>query len=243
MSGDAMDRVRAIDPCAPGRPGAGPAPTGARDAVLARARRERPPTPWRQGARVAAAGALAAGAVTAAVALVPGRGGDAPTAPPVIAGERAEVVAYIRGSGDARPNFRPLPGTAHAVFRHATPAGDYTIWRARTVGPRGAATVFVSPRAGVSGSVGVGQRIPDRPYVRHEGGAAVPGAAVREVYGRASADIARVVVILKDGSRRDAWTQGGWWVFTQPFGHPKPVGLEGFDAAGRRVAVNHRPVF
>jgi hypothetical protein len=178
--------------------------------------------------------------VVAAVALVPGSGEDV-AAPP--ADERDEVLALLRRMSSDRPDFTARPDTAHEVFSRRTAAGEFAIWRARTVGPRGAAIVFVSPRGGVTGSVGVERRLPAGPYVRHEGGAALPDAAVREVYGRASADVTRVVVVLKDGSRRDAWTRDGWWVFSQPYGHAKPVRLEAFDAAGRRVAQDRRPVF
>ena len=197
-------------------------------------------------------GVLVLGALVAVMALVPGAGDDPtaampvatptpPTAPDTPAGRRA-AVAYLANLSGRTPN-EPREPRRPGSCSHAHPHGAYTIWRARTEGARGSATLYSSPRTGMSSVIGVERRLPSVPYVVTVAGVAIPGAHAREVYGRGSAEVARVRVQLKDGPRRDAWVDHGWWVFSQDSGHPKPVSLEGLDAAGRVLVTNRKPIF
>jgi hypothetical protein len=48
--------------------------------------------------------------------------------------------------------------------------------------------------------------------------------------------VARVEVLLTDGSRRRAIPRDGWFVFTQDDGRAKPVPLIGLDGRSRVAA-------
>jgi hypothetical protein len=169
------------------------------------------------------------------------------TAPNTPAGERV-VRHYLQSLGQADrqdgPNYIPVPGSARVVFSAATRYGEYTIWAARTKGARGSATVFSSPRLGISSSSGVaGVRLPKGPFVQMASGGASPPLKVREMWGQTSSGVARVQVVLKDGSRQDAILERRWFLFTQDFGHPKPVALLGYDRQDLLIARNRRRMF
>lgn len=205
--------------------------------------------------------AVAAGALVVGVILIPGTGTrqsdsgqptgqnhparTAPrvrTAPDTPDGRRVaieEFGSYPKGP----PNETVRLETTRAVFSWQSRFGEYTIWRARTVGARGSATLFSSPRGGLGGSYGIERRLPRAPYAFHAGGGASPLGGYREVYGRASAEVAKVRLRLKDGTLRDAELQSGWWVFAQDFGNSKPVAIIGLDARGRVIVTNDREIF
>lgn len=191
--------------------------------------------------------ALAGGGALATIAL---DRGDAPfpDTPAGAADVRALLARLAPTAGEGAglgPGFEIVPESVRVVFSRITPAGEYTIWRARTRG-RGGALVFSSPASGVQGSYGPGRRLPPGSYVRTLGGASFPGLggrpgpagrpAVREVFGRVSPDVERVSAILRDGGRAPVMVESGWFVFTQPFGHPEVVRFVALDAAGRVIA-------
>jgi hypothetical protein len=154
-----------------------------------------------------------------------------------------DFAAHVPSSRKGHENFEPLPSTAHVVFSVTTRYGEYTIWRARTVGRRGAATAYASPRFGIVLAVGPENPLPKPPYVLATSAGGLPAAKVREIWGRASPSVARVVVVLKGGGRAPAILRGGWWVFTQDVRHPKPVAVLGLDGGGRVVARDRRRPF
>ena len=201
----------------------------------------------------------AAAALIAGVVLIPGTGtdrrerpiadpagretqGGVATAPDTTVGRR-EAIEYFSRLPKGSPNESVRPETARIVFSAPSRFGEYTIWRARTEGPRGSATLFSSPRVGLSSSNGVEPELPPAPYVFHASGGAWPPLGVRELWGRASSSIARVRILLKDGARETVDARNGWWVFTQDFADPKPVGLQGLDAHGRVIVSNNRRIF
>jgi hypothetical protein len=139
--------------------------------------------------------------------------------------------------GDRPSDFALDPGTARVVFSARTRHGEYTIWRARAESPRGGALLFSSPRIGFQGAHGVFRRLPRAPYLWLDGGGGSPVAGARELYGRVSPSVVAVRAQLKNGRREPAMVAGGWFVFTQDFGHAKPIRLDGLDRRGRVVAT------
>ena len=255
MSTDVLSRLKGTDPVAGedlSHLAGGPVETTALSRLL---ERPSPRRRWRGrevvGTGLAIAGAV--GALVAGVVLIPGSGPDdgAPVAnstgqtEPIPLGTRREVVDFFAGLRPNGPNGTVRPETARAVFAWASPYGAYSIWRARTVGPRGVGTLLVSPRAGglSSFSYGIEQRLPRAPYLVPRGGGASSAGGYREVFGQASAQVATVRVRLADGRREGAELKGGWWVFTQAFGHAKPVTVQGLDSRGRIVVTTTKGLF
>jgi hypothetical protein len=221
-------------------------------ALRAAPRPGRPPLAWlrtrtrRTYLLAAALAVIVAGGALAAIRLGP-RLDTAPDTPAGAAAARGHLGALAEHTptlpGEDHANFVPIPATARAVFSARTRYGEYTIWRARTKGARGRATVYSSPRMGISSSHGVEVRLPRGPYVQMTGGGASPVLHARELFGRASASVRKIEVVLKDGSRREAILRHGWLLFTQDFGHPPPVRLLGRDRHGRVVATSRRSLF
>jgi hypothetical protein len=202
----------------------------------AREERRQKQRPWPVIA--AAALALAGGGTVAANEF------RAEVAPNTPAGERyvQDLFQRFRELAPTPPagglsNFAPDPKTARVVFSARTRYGEYTIWHARTDGPLGRALLFSSPRNGVNGSFGGPSRLPRAPYITIEGGAASRMGGAREFFGRVSPGIRRVRVDLPNGGRARAIVANGWFLFTQDFGHAKPVRLVGLDRHGHVVAT------
>lgn len=201
----------------------------------------------RRGRRGVVAAAVAGGLVLAGggalAAIVLERDDTAFPATPAGAADVRVLLARLTPAGSG-PSFQIIPESARVVFSQTTPAGEYTVWRAGTQG-RGTATLLSSPGGGAAIAVGPGRRLPEGPYVRVLGGIASPppGRAAREVFGRVSSEVVRVRAVLKDGTRAPVMLEGGWFVFAQPFGHPKVVRLIAYDARGRAVARTDRDVF
>jgi hypothetical protein len=72
----------------------------------------------------------------------------------------------------------------------------------------------------------------------------LPPFRIRETWGQTSAGVARVRVVLADGSRRDATLlQHRWFVFTQDSRRPAPIALLGYDSRNRLIARNREGMF
>jgi len=180
---------------------------------------------------------MAGGSALAVIAWRP----DIQSAPNTPAGARTArslLEAIARNTptlpGEAPPPVA-IPTTARVVFSARTSHGEYTLWRARNRDGRGWSTIYSSPRLGMAESAG-DPPLPRPPFVAIISGGGSPILHAREIWGRASKEIARVEVVLKNGSRSQAILERGWFLFAQDFGHPKPVALLGFDRHGRVVA-------
>jgi hypothetical protein len=205
-----------------------PAPTGP---TLRRRR-----TPW---PLLATAALLLAGGGTLAANELRNAVESAPDTP--AGAEFAEsLLEMIRGFAPGLPetfqrDAAPIPESARVVFSRRTPRGEYTVWRARTEGGRGRAFIFSSSRTGIGLDAGIPERLPPGPFVAVE--KTLASETAREMFGRVSADVTRVRVVLKNGRRAGAVVDDGWFVFTQDFGHARPIRVEGLDRHGRVVAT------
>ncbi|MGE0026747.1 MAG: hypothetical protein AB7O78_03185 [Thermoleophilia bacterium] len=155
------------------------------------------------------------------------------TYPDTAAGRRG-VTRLFRQMSRPGEGRQVRVATIDAGLNVETPRGTFTVWSARTDRPGFVATVVSSPRFGPF-AAWVKQRGAKTPALTLVGLQWSPAQGAREAYGTTAPSVARVVANLRNGTRAEAMTGNGWFVFTQDFGHSAPARFMALDSKGRRL--------